>query len=753
MACAALVGSLTGCLVPWGFRASAWALSTILILMVLGFRRSPAALPLLVAAAFCTYAARAETAMFPQPGAIANWVPRRDVIVEGRLAGHLQAWPQYQTWSGVLACDRISWQDRVCRVSGKLRFQLPGRLPAWNPGDRVRIRGRLQPIRDAGNPGEFDSQAYDHRRGIGAVLKGLESGDAERLEGAPPWSWGAIAAGLRRRWSEGILACAPPRTAGLINALATGDRSGLSPRQNEDMAAAGLAHLLAVSGMNVGIVFVSVTAVAGWMRLPRWLAVALGLLGVGLLVLCTGAEAPVVRAGLMAAGMSMALVYGRTADSVSGLAFSALLILAGDPAVCLDPGFQLSYAATAAVLAALRLQVPRIPVIRPVLQTFLISCSAFVFTLPLTIYYFSSVVPAGLLTNLAAAPLLDVIVIGATLAGIGHEVWPAMGRIAGQAAGWAAEGLRVAAGLGLQLPWGRVFMSPPSAAWVAGFYALLGLALVSSRLRTAAMVGLGAWLLALPCFRPQPPAAGELRLTFLSLAVGESALLETRDQRWLVDTGSEVDFLRRVKPFLASQGINRLDGLWLSHWDDDHAAGSEACLQYFHVKQLLTADLPRGRKHAEPVPRGRTTRVAMHRRDYSRRWGQTVSRMLWPPPGPSGRSNAHCLVAKFSEGRASVLLAGDSPSTVEDQWPDADCTVLKVAHHGSRFSSSREFLTRTQSELAVVSPGNSNPFGFPHPETMARLAASCPAVISTREHGAVRVTLRPGRPARWEYWH
>jgi len=758
------------------------------------------AFPLLLGAGFCLYAGLAIQAGYISPDDISRWVPRRDIVLQGRLCGMTQPARTGRYWTGVLVCDEARWQGQKYHISGRVRFSMPGQAKAWNPGDRIRVRGWLQGVDAPLNPGEFDYAAFLARYGIRARLKGMQSGDAVRARPAGMFSPGWTAGKLHRVLVEGIRRSIPPDARGLVRALVAGDRSGLSGLEREHMAASGLAHVLAISGLHVGIVFGALCGLLRVFRAPKKISLIAGVIGIALLALATGGKAPVIRAVVMIACMVLSGLADRRGDPGSGLALAGLVLLANNPMACQDAGFQLSFSATASILAILPLiqQTEKMPqLIRWPLSSIIISGAAGLGTAPLTIYHFYSLVPVSLLANLIAIPLLSAAVVNGLLAALLAWIWPGGAEAAGWLAGWAVRGLTGAAQIAGGLPGGRIFLWPGAGWWTLCLY--IAAALFTRNLyqiiflkkvpgdspasprndkftkinlkkycgisySVAGLRFMGGFLLIMilimvyPLFRPPGPRPGETRVTFLSLGIGESALIENgQGARILIDTGTEQEFLWRVKPYLAGRGINRLDALLLSHTDADHAGGAVAALDFFSIPKLISAGLgfsarPQVKAIEQAIRRRKVSHLILRRGECLKIFPGMEMESIWPPRGGRAGDNKHCLVVWIKSPAGRLLFTGDSPDKIEAQWClDKTCDLLKAGHHGAQDSSSCGLLAQVQPRVAVVTPGNRNPFGLPDQETLARLKDFSGIVLNTKSRGAVEVTLQPGNIS-WQTW-
>ena len=298
--------------------AGGWCLAASTLLAAVLWRRTRWLWPLLPVAAFFAFYTLAVQARCIPADDISTWSPQEQV----RLEGSLDTWPETDVrefgWKAVLQCsDRVDARGRH-PVSGKVRFHLPGPCPSWNPGDHISVVGKLSSFSEPSNPAEFDYAHYQALQGVRAFLSVHGREDAVWQAAAPGLSVGRIG-GTLHAWLTGNLRTYVPRASrAMLVSLVMGDRSGLSYRVQESMAAAGLSHIFAVSGMNVAMVFAVVYAFGKICRLPIRLTLAAGVLVVWLFTLAAGSSASVVRAAVMASGVSLGVFLKRRTDPQVG---------------------------------------------------------------------------------------------------------------------------------------------------------------------------------------------------------------------------------------------------------------------------------------------------------------------------------------------------------------------------------------------------------------------------------------------------
>jgi competence protein ComEC len=492
------------------------------------------------------------------------------------------------------------------------------------------------------------------------------------------------------------------------------------------------------------------------LRLPaRRAAVLAGFLAALSYAALAGFAVPAQRTVYMVGVMAIALWLGQVSAAATVLALALLTVTVLDPWAVLAPGFWLSFGAVGLILYI------GVGPLRPPHWLRAWAQTQWAVTLglvPLLLALFQQISLVSPLANAFAIPLIGLLVVPAALVG----TFPPLDfvlQLAHAAMAVAMIGLEWLAAVPVAV-WQQ--HAPPP--WTIPV-ALCGIAwMLLPRGFPARWIG-ASGLLPLFLVLPPPPEHGALRMTVLDVGQGLAVVLRTRNHALLYDTGPSFapdadSGTRIVAPFLRATGTRRVDGMIVSHEDNDHAGGAASVLAAVPV-DWLASSLPGDHSlHASA-----NDSIACH---AGQRWEWDGVRfeMLHPQPGHEAermKANNRSCVLLVAAASTRVLIAGDIEARAEREMLARHrflrAEILVVPHHGSTTSSSAEFLAAVQPEIAIFSAGYRNRFGHPRPEVIARYRAGGSRILRSDQHGAVlleidaagvRVSLQ--REARRRYW-
>ena len=618
----------------------------------------------------------------------------------------------------------------------------PGRAPPQ--GAILELRAR--PVEPRGPETGFDERAWLARQGIHVVLRGENPRVVGRRGGI-----GGVADRLHAHVEQTLARATAGERRAVLTGIVLGEEGGIDTSLRDAFRASGLTHLLAVSGQNVAITAIGVVWVARLAGIGRIAGEGLAILVVLAYALAVGWQPSVVRAAVAGILASLGWITARPRDRWHAMAVGALVLLAWTPTAGLDPGFQLSFAAVAAIFLA----VPRVagvpdayPVPRGVWDVLVVAVACGLVTAPIVWLHFGSValwtVPANLAAEPAMPPLIALSLAAAAFEPVLPGVATSLAWLAGWCAAWIAFVARVVSGW----PSAQIHSAVALTAVLALAAAPVGVRRLPRYRRRVAAVGLVSIALTLAAaacaFRPVPswaPPQG-LRVTFLDVGQGDSALVEAPGAAVLVDEGPpEAD----VAGQLRAMGVRALTAIVLTHPQRDHIGGAADVLDGLRVGEVEDPGIEApsaDHDAAMAAARRRHVPVEIVHEGDAFRIGKLRLRILWPDePGlPSEDPNQHAVVALASYGATDVLLTADAESDVTRRLRIPPVEVLKVAHHGSEDPGLPDLLRTLRPRLAVISVGKGNDYGHPRPETIAALRAE-PGLETLRTDESGRIVV------------
>lgn len=634
---------------------------------------------------------------------------------------------------------------------------------ALKPGDQVNCRGELTLPQRARNPGGFDEWLYLKAEGVEGIMKCrdpgsvMKTGSLNRLKDVPGRYHQRLCRQCDQIFNQG--------QSELIKGVVLGEKT-ISESVEAAFRKAGVSHVLSVSGLHVTglygalLIFMRKTRIKQAYRL--WLAVPFLIFYVFL----TGAKPSVIRATIMLTVMILGEGIQENTDSLSALCLAAIVILIHSPAQLFSAGFQLSFSSVLGILFFNRPLCYRFEVLfkRPpgyIVSSLILTLSATVGTLPSMLVHFRTVSLIGILANLAVVPLTGLLMGFSVMALLILGCFPTLTVLAMPAAFSADLMTRLAfffARLDL-LVVHRGGLNGLEAILVFGPLLIITgyVNLKQKKIRKRAVPILSGILVLLVIGSriPQP-----MRVTFLDVGQGDSALVETPSgQTYLIDGGGDQKSFgqasdqqgvktrkpiseRVLLPALYAKGIQSLDGVFISHHHADHCQGIEELLKAFPIKAIYITsqygDLTELMEKEIPIRR-------LGKGDCFQSGDGMSMEILWPEKRavavPEAHQNDASLVMRLSFGACDFLFTGDIEAQTESVLIDqiSETEFLKVGHHGSKTSSTAEFLEKLNPSVAVISVGRYNTFGHPAEETLQKFQKTGTKYFRTDEKGAVEV--------------
>lgn len=680
--------------------------------------------------------------------------------------------------------ERSGWDQLRGKVLVYTAAVAPNRLEC---GDKVELTGDTFLPDTRRNPGGFDYRKYLAENGIYLCMRGI---DVRKLGSGwgPPLSQYlfALKKRVRRSLSAGNVG---KEKESFLRAIILGERREVGQEFLEALRRTNTMHILAISGLHVGIIAGAIYFfLSRLLLIPRHASAAMAIVGMCTYALLAGLRSPVMRASVMCTAFLIAPLLRRRSDPINGLALAAIVILFFRPGELFRAGFQLSFMVVLSILLfadkfwnlfatlfRLRpdpgfLTIGRVRrgvysfLDKYLLRFFSVSLSAFLGFVPLGLYYFHRISLLSPLCNVVTLFLVGCIVPLGFLAGI-------IGLVSQGVAG-LVNSINVPLIAALQhvvntfsgFRLGAFNISPPSVAFCLGFYVLLFCIGFGQSFRSfgkilvpkiAVAVATVALFVGGELARRHPDA---IEITFLDVGQGDCAFVEFPDGRtMLVDGGSinKRDVGRYViVPFLRWSGVNKLDAIVVTHYDLDHISGLESVIEEIGARGIVrrTAPAPPSTLMAQSLIRAIKTKgpvvetvEAGDRLSVSPKVEVEVLHPRWTSDTSRVSENDLSVVLKLGFRGSFALMSGDIEGDVEQEVlrrvesPRSD--LLKVPHHGSNSSSSEEFIRHVAPKIAIISCGRRNIYGHPSPRVLDRYEQFGVRVFRTDRDGGIVVKM------------
>lgn len=665
-------------------------------------------------------------------------------------------------------------QDDGQSISGSVLLYSYGKQETMPvAGQSIEATARWRLPRNYRNPGSFDYKAWCFDNQI--ALIGSVRGEITIVDANIAWLE------IARQRIRTAIASAESDAQGVLSALLLAERYRVSEAVNRAFSATGTAHLLAISGMHVGMAAAWMFALLWWLltrreawivNLPvRSLALSGGFVAASVYAMLAGWPVPAIRAALMLAAAVLAWQLSTRHEPVNILLAALGLILLIDPAAIASLSLWLSFVATAALLlwgmhAEHQTEITWFARLKRSLRLLLwSSLLAMLATLPMVVTTFGSLPVYGLPANLLLVPLYALFVLPAALLGelaalLGIE---SLAALLMQISGFIADfGVKIIDAIS-QLPAGSLKTVVPPL-WLSLLYGvgltIAGLLWWQKRRGGAALFVL---LLLAGYLTALLHESDVNQPTWVVWDVGQGAsstLLLPGREVMVIDTpgqaGSRFNGGTTVAEGLRSLGVSHVDRLVLSHAQSDHLGGALSLINRLNsVGEIWLPDLPSAREHwlvRRILEDGKIPIRWLARTDTMTGDGFQVE-VLWPPRGftPKNSNNTSLVLRVMLANGRSLLLPGDIEREVEAELlSEVDAVdLMLMPHHGSRSSSSPAFVQRLEPEVAIAQTGAGNRYGFPDATVVSRYRNAGARVANTAD-GAVLVGL--SEKLLWQQW-
>ena len=643
---------------------------------------------------------------------------------------------------------------QVCLTVGSEQIPIENIKVYLNKEEQIRIGmflrvcGKLEEIPGPRNPGEFDSKQYYACRKIYYQMK-----EGEVCDKSIGYSYfGQFLQEIRQK-AETILDEAAGAYAGIFQAMILGERGNLDAETKMQYQMAGIMHILAISGLHISFVGM------GFFRLLKKAGAGNGVAGAvsAFLIYAYGIVTGGSVSAMRAVGMFLVLVgagiAGRSYDLLSAMALSAIVLLLDAPAYLYNVSFLLSFGAVIGIGALTPEICSLLNLKKRTAKSLAGSVIVWLITLPIALHAYGEVSLAGVILNLLVLPTSGIVLASGIFAlPVGIFVIEIAKRVVfpGKCVLFLYEKLCEVVGW---IPHSTWIAGSPQLWQCAVYYVMLGVAFAGVKWgKKAASVALVIFAVVFLGYHSR----NGLAITCLDIGQGDCCVLKMPGgENFLIDGGSsnkKNTAVYQILPYLKNQGIAILDGIFVSHTDQDHISGIEELLELcaqklttVRVKNLILPDWDTTGGEDEKLKmlaEQTGIRVQTVREGNLLKTKEAQIEILAPENGADGSdTNEDGMVMKVHFGKFRGLFTGDIGAETEKKLLDSmeDVDFLKVAHHGSKYSTCQGFLDVVSPEIAVISCSAKNTYGHPSADTIKKLEDCGAQVEYTMKNGAITV--------------
>lgn len=645
-------------------------------------------------------------------------------------------------------------------------------------GDHVMVSGTIQYFEYARNPGNFDLHFYQGVRGIGGIIKPA----SVTVEKHSIFNLKEVFYRFSVRSNQVIRSGMGEQYGSVLSSMMLGKKSMIDPDIKELYQKNGVAHLLAISGLHLSLIAEGLCYLLKRAKCSFFLRHTVTILFLSGYLIMIGFQIALVRAFIMFILKSIAAMTGRCYDALTGLFLTAVIILTAKPFYLWDVSFQLTFAALMPICSFESNQsekhhsyfrTTKQQLTEKIIESLFLSGCVVLFTAPFLFWHFFEIAPFSVLINPILIPLLTLIVAGGTAGIILSICIPFVGMYAALIPFSLSVGClwfykTVCRAVSL-LPYYRLVTGRPVKPVMMTCMLVLSAALYirrsifsRRRIRMISLAAAAAFVIITACSRRVANLLDhETHITMLDAGQGDCFYISDGcGHHYLIDGGSSsVEHVAkyRIEPFILSQAVTRLDGVFISHGDDDHVNGIEEMIQRnnigVRINLIFMTEPFYDDDHLLSVAenaRSHNVRILRIRSGDSIKSGDVLLTCIGPPRHDSkmgqlpSSGNEASMILNLKRGDFSMLFTGDTEGAGEqilcEQVAGQRIDVLKTAHHGSKNSTSQEFLDLIHPEVCLISAGKNNLYGHPDKKTLQRIEEAGSKSVCTISAGAVTVT-------------
>ncbi|PKM51053.1 MAG: DNA internalization-related competence protein ComEC/Rec2 [Firmicutes bacterium HGW-Firmicutes-7] len=653
--------------------------------------------------------------------------------------------------------NKIS-QDTNKITSGIKVIVYSKKLEPYEVGDQIKIYGSMQIFSKQTNPGAYDTRGYYLAN---KIYYSIYASNIEFIA-SRQYSMDRILNNSRVRLEKQINHLFPSNEASVINTMLIGSKGIINDSTKELYQVAGISHLLAISGLHVSIIGMALFQLLNKFIKSQKVCGVISILILWTYCLFTGGSTSTLRATIMLTFMLLTIFLNENYDAISALFISGTMIVVGNPYQLVDVGFLLSISAVYGILYVTpKLNAKYNPNSNIILQMLFVTLGASIFTYPILAWFFYKLSFYSVIMNLIIVPAATILITFGILALLTSFIWLRAGELLGGVVYFTLKYIEMCCEWVAKLPLNTLIIGKPSIFIIIIYYILIFLWLQEKqgkRLLKAKIIIIlvGILFIGVNSFNQM----GRLKITFLDVGQGDSAIIEYSGKTFIIDGGGKVSSSLNTKntgayvvmPYLESEGIYQIDGIFISHSDFDHIYGIIEVVKEIKT-DFIVLPKPYEQEQDDLV---RTLLACAREKDieiyyFSEGYKYIYECLNIACVYPQAKAityknnNEKSLVLNISYKDFSVLFTGDIEEDQEDDirlLEGVKVDIIKVPHHGSKTSSTKNFLEEVDPSVAIFSYGKYNRYGHPSKEVVDRYKILGIKAFHISNEGAVIVTTK-----------
>ena len=645
-----------------------------------------------------------------------------------------------------------------------------------NYGDEIIVKGNFEEASTARNEGGFDYKQYLKSKNIYGIVT-VDKKDIETINKNNVGVIDLLANKVRNSMKRKIEQNLHNETNELLSGMLIGEKSNLQKEIQEDFRDSSLSHVLAISGMHVSYVMLGITFLISKIKFSKKMSKIVTILILLFFIILTGKTASVTRACFMSSYIILASLLHKKAHVLGSISISLLIILIINPYFILDIGLQLSYGGTIGIVLIYpilkkykkkkedktgRIKKVLYKIKDKIIDTILITISANLVIFPIVLFHYNIMSFTFIISNLLISPIIGIIIILGFLSVFSSYIVSPISKVMFFFLQIFLSVLAQIAHFCAELPLSKVYFPTPKIYVIIIYYLfLMYIILVKNKIITGKKIGKKVFIIftiiviilnLILNFIPKT-----FTISFIDVGQGDSILISTpKGKNIIVDGGGSRDETsfnigkQTLIPYLLNKGITKLDYVIISHFDSDHATGVAQILGKIDVSSIiLTRQLEENDiyRHILSIAKEKKIKLIYVKEGDVLKIGGIKISIIHPENKLmiNNPMNNNSIVCKVEYNSFSMLLTGDIEMEAEElilrKNINLKADVLKVAHHGSKTSTTGEFLKAINPKVALIGVGKNNNFGHPSNEVIQRLKENGTRIYRTDENGEISITV------------